>query len=148
LLATFISAVVSGEAAHVAGRVKRGLIVYLLAALLSLAGIGFLAAAAFIATARAIGHLPAALAFGGGLLLIAIIMVAAHRLQSRRASRLAAERRRTELKSLVGMSAVALLPTILSRGGARTLAIPAIAAAIYAIYRENAPRPGPRPDDM
>jgi len=147
LLGTLISSVISGEAADAAGRAKRAAIAYLLAALLSLVGLGFLLAAAFMAAARAIGHIPAALAFGGGMLLIAIIIVAAHRIQSRRERLRAAERRRTELKSLLGMSAVAMLPTLLSRGGLRTLAIPAIVAAAYAIYRENARRPAD-PDDI
>ena len=148
MLGTLISAVISGEAADAAGRARRAAIVYLLAALLSLAGLGFLIAAGFMATAHAIGHIPAALAFGGGALLIAIVIVIAHRIRAGRERQRAAERRRTELKSVLGVSAVAMLPTLLSRGGLRTLAIPAIAAAAYAIYRENArPRPPSEPDE-
>lgn len=149
MLGTLISSVISGEAADAAGRAKRAAIVYFLAALLSFTGLGFLLAAAFMATARAIGHIPAALAFGGGALVIAIIIVMVHRIQANREKLRAAERRRTELKSLLGVSAVAMLPTILSRGGLRILAVPAIAAAAYAIYRENArPRPPTAPDDF
>jgi len=149
LLGTLISAVVSGEAADAAGRAKRAAIVYLLAALLSLTGLGFLLAAAFMVTARAIGHIPAALTFGGGALLIAIVIVMVHRIQAQRERLRAAERRRTELKSLLSVSAVAMLPTLLSRGGLRMLAVPAIAAAAYAIYRENArPRPPLGPDEL
>lgn len=149
MLGTLISSVISGEAADAAGRAKRAAIVYFLAALLSFTGLGFLIAAGFMATARAIGHIPAALSFGGGALLIAIIIVIVHRIQAQRERLRAAERRRTELKSLLSVSAVAMLPTLLSRGGLRTLAIPAIAAAAYAIYRENTrPRPPTEPGEL
>ena len=142
MLATLITSVISGEAIHSLNRAKRGIAIYLIAGLLSLAGLGFLIGAAFIALARRIGHIEAALAFGVAFFLIAMLLILIHRVSARRTQKEAAERRKAEVKTLAGATAIALLPTLLSRGGLRLLALPALGTAALAIYRENS---GERP---
>lgn len=144
MLATLVTAVISGEAADSINRTTRTIVIYAIAGLLVLIGAGFLVGAGYVVAARELGHVAAALWFAGGFFLIAIIAVLVHNITNRRARRRAAERRRTELKSLAGASAIALLPALLAKGGTRVIALPALAAIGYAIYREMTP-PSRRP---
>lgn len=141
---TFITSVITGEARDSVGRVKQTLVIYMLAALLVLVGILFLILAAYIFVASVYGPLPAAIGFGAGFIIIALLAVFIHNMSTKKAKRRASERRRSEFTALAGASALALLPGLLARGGGlRALVVPALAAAAYAIYRENS-KPGPR----
>ncbi|MEO3389261.1 hypothetical protein [Mesorhizobium sp. CAU 1741] len=136
---------VSGEASDAIGRARRAAIVYLFAALLAVAGIAFLIIAGFVATAEEIGVLEAALAFGGGFIAVAVILLIAYRVASGIRRRRVARRRKTEAKAVAGAAAIALIPTLLaSRGGGMMLVIPALAGLAYAVYREQTAR---RPHD-
>lgn len=141
MLASLIASVVSGEASDAVARTRRALVVYAVAALLVLCGAGFLLGAAFVAVAREIGTVPAALWFGGGFVLLALVIVVVHRVSARVSARRAAARRQTEMKAVASAAALALLPTLLAgRGRSLVLIAPAVAALAYAVWRENAPR--------
>ena len=141
MLASLIASVVSGEASDAVARTRRALVVYAAAALLILCGAGFLLGAAFVAVAREIGTVHAALWFGGGFVLLALVIVVVHRISARVSARRAAARRQTEMKAVASAAALALLPTLLAgRGRSLVLIAPAVAALAYAVWRENAPR--------
>ena len=147
-LLAVIGSIVSGEARDAVGRAQRAAMIYLVAGLLGLAGLIFLLIAAFIAVAREIGALPAALWFGGGFLGLAVVIVAVHRIAAGIRARKAALRRKEETRTIVGTAAVALLPALLaSRTGSIALLAPAIAALAYAVYRENTASRRDPPDD-
>lgn len=139
-LASLVGAIVSGEALEAIGRARRTAAVYALAALLLLCGTGFLVGAGFIAVARRIGMVEAALWFGGGFVLLALFLVGIDRLAARSRAKREAKRRREEARAVAGAAAVALLPTLLaSRARGLALIVPAAAALAYAVWRENAP---------
>lgn len=141
-LASLIGSIVSGEASDAIGRARRAAVVYALAGLLVLCGAGFLTGAAYMAAAREIGALPAALWFGGGFILLALILVGVDRLAARSRARREARRRREETRAVVSAAAVALLPALLasSRGRGLALVLPAMAALAYGVWRENKPQ--------
>lgn len=140
-LASLIGSIVSGEASEAVGRARRAAIIYALAGLLVLSGAGFLVAAGYMVTAREIGALPAALWFGGGFILLALILIGAGRFASRTRTAREAKRRREETRTIVSAATLALLPALLASSRARGLAlvVPAIAALAYGVWRENRP---------
>lgn len=141
-LASLIGSIVSGEASDAIGRARRAAIVYALSGVLVLCGAGFLVAAGYMALARKIGALPAALWFGSGFILLALILIGVDRLAARTRARREARRRREETRAVVSAAAVALLPALLASSRARGLALtlPAAAALAYGVWRENKPR--------
>lgn len=140
-LATLIGGIVSGEAAEAIGRARRTAIIYALAGLSLLCGAGFLVGAGFVAAAREIGTIPAALWFGGGFVLLALILVGVDRLAARTRRRRQARRRREETRAVASAAAMALLPALLaSRARGLALLVPAAAVLAYGVWRENAPR--------
>lgn len=133
-----VTAIASGEVTDAMSRARRAAIVYLVAGLLGLFGVLFLLVAAFIATAQKIGALDAALWFGGGFLAAAIVIFVIYRMVAAVRARRVAERRKNEVKSVMGAAAIALLPTLLaSRGGGLALLGPALGLLGFAVYREN-----------
>lgn len=136
-LATLIAALVSGEAAEAANRARRAAIAYAIAALLALCGAGFLVGAGFGVLARRVGPIDAALWFGGGFVVAALLIFLGHRISAGFRSRRLARRRRTETKAMVGAAALALLPSLLAGRGKLALLAPAIGFLGYAIYHEN-----------
>lgn len=140
-LATLIGGIVSGEAAEAIGRARRTAIIYALAGLSLLCGAGSLVGAGFVAAAREIGTIPAALWFGGGFVLLALILVGVDRLAARTRRRRQARRRREETRAVASAAAMALLPALLaSRARGLALLVPAAAVLAYGVWRENAPR--------
>lgn len=145
-LVSLVAAIVSGEASDAVARVRRTALVYALAGLFVLAGAAFLLAAGFMAAAREIGALAAALWFGGGFVVLALVLVGIDRLAARSRARREAKRRREEARAIASAAAVALLPTLLaSRARGLALIFPAAAALAYGVWRENAPRDGDGP---
>lgn len=143
-LAGLITSIVSGEASEAVARARRAAAIYLLAGILALAGLAFLIVAGFVATAKEIGTIEAALAFGGGFLILAIVIVSVYRIGARLRARRIAKKRRSEARAVAGAAAIAILPALLaSRTGAIALGAPAIAALAYAVYRENTARKNP-----
>lgn len=140
-LASLIGSIISGEASEAISRARRAAIIYALAGLLVLCGAGFLIAAGYMRVAREVGFLPAALWFGGGFILLALILIGVDRLAARSRARREARRRREETRAVVSTAALALLPAVLasSRGRGLALVLPAVAALAYGVWRENKP---------
>ena len=137
MLASLIAAFASGEAMNAVHRAKVTAIAYLLAAIATLCGLGFLIGAGYIAASRRFGDMEAAIGFGVGFLLIALIILAIRSITAR--SRARRKRRRgADLATIAGVAAVSVLPALLkSRAG---IIAPLVAFAAYAIYRENQKR--------
>ena len=126
-------------------------ILYGLAAIFALCGVGFLIGAAYIWLAASYGPLATSLGFGIGFLVVAGLILVAHKLTTRMRSRRRARRRQADMTAVGITAALALLPALAkSKGGLGAIVAPALAVVAYAIYRENAkPRPPkPDPDDM
>ncbi len=143
MLASLLAGLASGETAAAIRRARLAAIVYLLAGTVGLCGVGFLIAAAFIAAANHYGSMAAALGFGIGFLILSVLILLIYLLSagSRKAEQ--AKRRKMDMTAVGVTTALAMLPTLLrGKGGLSVLVAPAIAAAAYAIYRENV-----KPDD-
>ncbi len=135
-----IASIVSGEASEAVARARRKAILYLFAGLLGLCGVGFLIVAGFIAAAQEIGAVEAALAFAGGFIVVALLLLGISSLTARARERRVAKRRKSEAKALAGAAAFAMLPTLLaSRKAGLALVVPAVAALAWAVMRENTP---------
>jgi protein-S-isoprenylcysteine O-methyltransferase Ste14 len=138
MLASLIAAFASGEAMDAVRRAKVTAIAYLAAAVFGLCGLGFLIGAGYIVAARRFGTVEAAVGFGAGFLLIAIVILAVRSLAARSRAR-RARRRGADLATIAGVAAVSVLPALLkSRAG---IIAPIVALAAYAIYRENQKKP-------
>ncbi|TPN49317.1 MULTISPECIES: hypothetical protein [unclassified Mesorhizobium] len=154
LLASLLSGFASGETLAAVRRARTAAIVYALAALAALCGLGFLVGAAYIWAAARYGSLAAALSFGVGFLVVAGLVLLIHRLMSGARARREAKRRKTDMKAIGVTAALALLPTLLKgtgglkgKGGLGIILGPAVALAAYAIYRENSKPGADHPDD-
>jgi hypothetical protein len=146
-LISLISGLASGEAMAALQRARITAILYGLAALFALCGVGFLIGAAYIWLAARYGPLATSLGFGIGFLVIAGLILVIHKLVASMRSRRRARRRQADMAAMGISAALALLPVLArSKGGLGVLAAPALAALAYAVYRENTkPRP-PKPD--
>ena len=150
-LVSLISALASGEAMAALQRARMTAILYGLAAIFALCGVGFLIGAAYIWLAASYGPLATSLGFGIGFLVVAGLILVAHKLTTRMRSRRRARRRQADMTAVGITAALALLPALAkSKGGLGGIVAPALAVVAYAIYRENAkPRPPkPDPDDI
>lgn len=143
MLARLAAALATGEIMEFIARLRRRVLFYLLAVVLALCGLGFLVGALYILAQREWGSLYASLWFGIGFLVLAGLTVLIVRMVGAVRSRRAARRRNTEMRTLAGTAAIALLPTLLARSRLVVLA-PLAAALGYAIFRENR---RPDPDD-
>lgn len=140
-LVSVIAAIAAGEASEAVARARRAAMLYAAAALFLLVGAVFLLLAGFIVAARELGPVPAALWFGGGFILLGLILLAVKTIGGRARAKRDAKRRRDEARAVAGAAAVALLPTLLaSRARGLALIFPAAAALAYGVWRENAPR--------
>lgn len=147
MLASLIAGLASGETAAAMRRARLAAIVYVLAGAAALCGIGFLIAAAFIAAAARYGSIAAALGFGIGFLLLGMLILIVFLLSagSRKAKR--EKRRKADMTAIGVTTALTVLPTLLrGKAGLGALLAPAIAAAAYAIYKENTKPDGSDPD--
>jgi protein-S-isoprenylcysteine O-methyltransferase Ste14 len=132
--ASLIAAFVSGEALVAVRRAKGNAIAYIFVAIFGMVGVGFLVGAGYIAAARRFGSLEAAIGFGVGFLLVALLIIIGRKIAlSRRRSR--TERRKADMAAIIGAATVSALPLLLrSRAG---LVGPLVALGLYALYREN-----------
>ncbi|BCH30369.1 hypothetical protein MesoLjLc_22990 [Mesorhizobium sp. L-8-10] len=149
MLGSVIAAFISGEASNMARRARRAMIVYVLAGLAGLVGIGFLVAAGYIAAAERFGAVETAAGFGVGFLLVAALIIGISGLSDRRRSRREADRRSFDLASIAAAAAISLLPSMLrGRAGIAAVVWPVLAVLAYAIYRENTtPDKGDEPSE-
>lgn len=146
MLTSLIASLASGEAAVALKRARRAAVVYLVAGLLVLIGAGFLLGALFVWVAQRYGTIEAAILFGVVFIALALVILLVDRLTARSRATKAAERRKSDLTTLGVATALAVLPGLMrGRAGLGALLAPAIAAAAYAIYRENK-RPPHDPD--
>ncbi|UCI08723.1 phage holin family protein [Mesorhizobium sp. B1-1-8] len=146
-LVSLISAFISGEAAAALRRARITTILYGVAGVFALCGVGFLIGAAYVWLASRFGPLATCLGFGIGFLVIAGLILVIHKLTTGRQSRRRARQRKADLTGLGITAALALLPALSkSKGGLGVVLAPALALVAYAIYRENVkPAPG-KPD--
>jgi hypothetical protein len=148
MLASLISALVSGKAIAAARRARTAAIVYLIASLAALCGLGFLVGAAYIWAAGRYGSMAASLGFGIGFLVLAGLVVLVYRISAGTRARRRTSRRGSDMTAIGVTAALAVLPTLLKgKGGLGVILAPALALAAYAIYRENVkPSPGDADD--
>ncbi len=149
MLASLLAGLASGETAAALKRARLAAILYSLAALSGLCGVGFLVGAAYIWTARRHGFVEAAFGFGIGFLVLAGLLVLAFRLGAGTRRRRREKRLKADMTAIGISTALALLPALArGRGGLGVLLSPVVALAAYAIYQENArPRTDGRDDD-
>jgi len=142
MLASLISGFASGETLAAIRRARTAAIIYAVAALAALCGLGFLVGAAYVWTAGRYGSIAASLGFGAGFLVVAGLILLVHQLSSGARARRRAQRRDADLKAIGIAAALAVLPTLFKgKGGLGVILGPAVAPAAYAIYRENV-KPG------
>lgn len=145
MLTSLIAGLVSGETIEAARRARRAAIVYVLAGIAALCGVGFLIGALYIWLADLYGRLATAIGFGIGFVVLAGLILLINRLTAAPRARRAVEKRKSDLTSAGVAATVALLPGILRSAGVGSVVAPALAVIAYAIYRENRTR-GPGPD--
>ncbi|MER8862691.1 hypothetical protein NKI19_03085 [Mesorhizobium sp. M0751] len=152
MLASLISGLASGETIAAVQRARVAAIVYSVAALAALCGLGFLVGAAYIWAAARYGPMAASLSFGIGFLAIAGLILLVYRMSAGSRARRRAKRRSADMKAIGITAALAVLPALLkgkgglAKGGLGAILGPAIALAAYAIYRENVNRGSDDPD--
>ena len=147
MLASLIGSIASGEALLALRRAKTTAIVYAIVGLLALVGVIFLLIAGYLFAASRFGPIEAALGFGGGFLLLGIVVLIVYNGSLRARQRRRAERRTGEISTVAGASALALLPMLANRrAGLPMLLAPLLGFVGYKIYQENATR-RPRFDD-
>lgn len=138
MLGSLIAAFLSGETAGLLSRARRSAILMGFAALTGVVGCVFLIVAGYIAAARRWGPIEAALAFGVGFILVAILLLLINLVLSRGARKTASTRRRSEIVSIATAAGIGMLPALLKgRGSLGTLLVPLAGLAAYALYREN-----------
>jgi hypothetical protein len=148
MLASLIAGLASGETAAAIRRARLAAIVYLLSGVAALCGVGFLIGAAFIWAASRYGSMMAALAFGVAFLVLSGLVLLIFQLSAGGRKVRQARRRKADMTAIGVTTALAVLPTLLrGKAGLGALLAPAVAAAAYAIYRENVKNDdGPDPD--
>lgn len=147
MLASLIGSIASGEALLALRRAKTTAIVYAIVGLLALVGVIFLLIAGYLFAASRFGPIEAALGFGGGFLLLGIVVLIVYNGSLRARQRRRAERRKGEIATVAAASALALLPMLANRrAGLPMLLAPLLGFVGYKIYQENATR-RPRFDD-
>ncbi|MEW9834400.1 hypothetical protein [Mesorhizobium marinum] len=138
MLASLLASLASGETVVALRRARRAAIVYLLVGLFAACGLGFLIGALYIWFAARYGSLEAAILFGLGFIVLALLVLLVDRLTAQSRARKAAERRKSDLTAIGVAAAMAALPGLLrSRVGLGATVVPALAVIAYAIYREN-----------
>lgn len=142
MIGSLIAAFLSGEAGLAIERTKRAAVAYAVAGLLALVGVIFLLIAAYAYAAREIGPITAALSFGGGFLLVGIVIVAVYQIRARAEQRRIAAKRKKDLYGLGATAAIAAIPTLMQgRGGKATGAAAALAPIVigvaYALYKRR-----------
>lgn len=138
MLSSLIASLVSGEAVETVARARRAAIVYAVAAILLACGLGFLLIAGFVVAARAFGLVPAALGFGAGFIVVALLLVAIHGTIAKARAQRMRKRRQSDMTAVASAAAVAMLPALLADRRGRSIALLAPAAALgWAVWREN-----------
>lgn len=133
MLGTLIAAIFSGEAAGLVGRARRVAVVYVVAGICILVGLGFFIGALYIWLSEKFGALETAIGFGAAFILIAGIVMAVNALVARQARKTAANRRRSEFATIAATAAVSILPGLL-RGRVTPLSLVVAPVVAYLAY--------------
>ncbi|OQM76175.1 hypothetical protein [Manganibacter manganicus] len=137
-LSSLIAGLASGETVALVRRARWTALVYTIAALAGLCGIGFLIGACYVWTSRQYGVLHAAFGFGIGFLVLAGLIILVSRFTAALRARKRATQRRSDMTAIGVTAVLAVLPSLLrGKRGIGLLLAPAAALAAYAIYREN-----------
>lgn len=137
MLARLVSLLAAGEASAVKRRIKTALIAYLAAALCAVLALAFLVLAAYLAAAVEWGAFDAAIFFGLGFVALTGVILLVHQIVARAQQRELRRKRAADATTLAGASALALLPSLVSRKGGTSVLLTGLAAlAGYAAYRE------------
>jgi hypothetical protein len=148
MLRSVLLAIAGANLRRKVDQLRRAALFYTLAGAAFVLGLVFLLIAAYIFFAERYGALPAALGFAGGLIVLALLILAIHSLGGSRPSpRLEKEERADQMKAMATAVAIGAVPAIIrSTGIVGALVLPAIAVVGYAIYKENKAPPPPRGD--
>ncbi|MGC4026601.1 MAG: hypothetical protein QM744_16530 [Mesorhizobium sp.] len=138
MIAALLGSLASGEMALALRRAKLAVIFYALIAVFALCGVGFLVGAGYIYAADQYGSLRAALGFGGGFLVLALLAWVIFKLSAPRREKRRAAFRKNEISALAAASGIAVASNLLrSRAGIGLLATPLIGYLAYQIIKEN-----------
>lgn len=141
MLAALLGGLASGETKLALRRAKLAVMVYALAAVFLLCGAGFLIGAAYIYAAARYGSFETSLGFGGGFVLLALLVLLIFKLSAPRRARRAAAFRSSEISALMAASGVAIASNLVrSRAGIGLLATPLVGYIAYRIIKENSRR--------
>lgn len=138
MLASLLAGLASGETVAALRRARRAAIVYAIAGVAALVGVGFFLGALYIWLAGKYGSLHAALILGAAFVFIAIVVLLIDRLTAHSRARKVAQQRKSDLAAVGVAASLAVLPGLLRRPlGLGAILFPAAAVIAYAIYREN-----------
>ncbi|MCO5064784.1 MAG: hypothetical protein M9924_10225 [Rhizobiaceae bacterium] len=148
MLAALLGSLASGETKLALRRAKLAVFVYGFAAICLLCGLGFLVGAGYIFAAERYGSLQAALGFGAGFILLALLALLIFKLTARRRARRTAAFRKSEISALAAASGIAIASNLLrSKAGIGLIATPLVGFLAYQIIKENTRRPPPPEQD-
>ena len=108
MLSSLLASIASGEASYALRRARLAALAYGLAAIFLACGAGFLIGAAYIHFAAIYGSLNAALGFGIGFIVLALLVLLVFKLGTGRRIRRQAALRQSELSAIAAASCVAL----------------------------------------
>ncbi len=138
MLKSLIGTLIAGEAKQLTRRAKGAVILYALAIVALAVGAGFLIGAGYIAAAARYDALNAAIGFGVGFIVLAMIFLVVNSVQARAWRRKREEERSGELKTLAATAVIAALPGLLkSRAGLAGILIPIAGLVALKIIDEN-----------
>lgn len=142
MLGSLLSAVITGEAAAAARRLRTQAIVLSVLGGIAFLGVIFLILAGYLYLSSWIGALPAALWCGGSLIGLAVLGYIIYRITAGARARREIGQRNSDLTSVAAATALAALPTLgLRAGGIGLVAAPFLAAVGYLILKENTRSP-------
>ena len=138
MLKSVITSLISGEMKDLTGRAKGALMLYVLACVSAVVGLGFLVGAAFVIAATRYGALNAALGFGVGFLALALLFIAINSMQAKAWKRKREAQRSGEIKLLAATALIAALPGLLkTKSGIAGALMPIVGLIALKIYDEN-----------
>ena len=146
MLTTLIAGLASGETMLAVRRARRAAIVYTLALLAVLCGLGFLIGAGYIFAADRYGSLRGSTRLRPGLSRPGRLIILIHKMTAKVRARRAVERRSADLKAVGIAAAVAALPTLLR--GKAGLGSLLVADACACRLRDLPRKHRARPDDL
>jgi len=142
MFGALLGTLASGEMALALRRAKLAAIFYALIVVFALCGIGFLIGAGYIFAADRYGSFHAALGFGGGFIILALLLWIIFKLSAPRRAKRRAAFRKNEISAMAAASGIAVASNLLrSRAGIGLLATPLIGYLAYQIIKENTSEP-------